>query len=181
MKKRHRGRSHPNKMHSSRIIGNFRELEKLWEAIKMIRTNDDLDYPPSFEETDKLNMSIQKAKELIILLAEDLELWLDQLNRKIFKKLWTTQKHKNWENRILKEIAHKSYIDSNIDRWERNFSKVYDLISDYWLQILLLIDCLELPQEYRNSKINWARFIGFLVGVLTSIVAHFLIKLLSLI
>ncbi len=181
MKKRHTGRSHPNKIHSSRIIANFRELEKLWEAIKILRTNDDLDYPPLIEETDKLNTSIQRAKELTILLAEDLELWLDQLNRKIFKKLWTTQKLKSWKNRILKEIANKSYIDSNNDDWERNFSKVYGLIFDYWLQILLLIDCLELPQGYQNSKINWARFIGFLIGVLTSIVAHFLIKLLSLI
>jgi hypothetical protein len=166
-------------MRFSQVFWNYRELDNIWNTIKKLRIADDLDYPPSVEESDRLSDSIRKAKELITILAFDLENWLNLLMPNepgIQRRL---QLLKKWKNEILQEISKRSYIDKNQDNWQIYFEEVNDLLSFCFFQIFGLVDCLELPKEHKKAlrKVLWERFIGFCIGVLSSVIAFFIIKL----
>jgi hypothetical protein len=163
-------------LHISQIFVNIRDLEKLWGKIKSILISDDLEYPASSEETVELNSKINNAKELIRFLAKDLELFFYKLEPRGFTIRWSIEDIQKWEKKILKKIAYKTYIDKNKANWYKNFSIIDELIFEPWFKLVPLLDCLELP---KSSKKYWEILKGFCLGVVASIAASLLIKLLS--
>lgn len=171
--------SHKSKeyIHSSRIVTSFRDLEECWRQLRELRTYDDVSFAPTPKELEILASNIRKAQELIEFLVHDLAHWIQSVKSNRPQRLWSLGDLSTWKKKINHEMSRRSYHDEYTKEDMELLENTSALLSQYWLQILLLIDHLELSGEYKaDLKQLWInRIIAFVLGVLSYLIASILL------
>lgn len=140
------------------------------------------DYPGEILNTDIIEKSCDKLKDVIETITNDFVIWISQIRSFRPTNIWSPEKVRSWRDDILKQI---NYIEQNINK------KTYDIkpriktfkerTSEGKRQLIYLIDLLDLPAEFRMTKFgkfkSWAIGIGgFLLGLFIEKIVDFVIQ-----
>jgi len=166
----------------SECQGEFEQYSKEMIEYQKVQEIDEFDvYSGEAFDTDRLEKSCDRLKDIIETIATDFDIWISSIKSNRPSNIWSIERVKSWRDDILTQIH---YIEDNIDKKSMDMrpkiKSFKERISEGKRQLTYLIDLLELNLEFRMTKFrkskSWAIGIGaFLLGLFIEKVVDFVI------